>query len=103
MTAPLMSREQASEVLEKIVYERVQSCLQLPELFRFELDLWVAVHECGLGDEEAAREIASQMIGRALHRIADDDERYAMLQPFGQQCDLCEEEAFEHRRKPSTS
>ena len=98
INAPLIAAEQASKLLDEIVYERVLSCIDLGALFHFELDLWIAVHECGQLSEDEAREIATQMIDRALHRIADDDQRYAILQPFGQPCDLCEEEEFAARR-----
>jgi len=95
MRAPLMSKEQATKLLEEVVYERVLACVQLMSLFRFELDLWVAVHEAGLGDEERSREIASEMIDRALHRVADDEQRYALFD----QCEVCGDDA----PKPSAS
>lgn len=102
MSGALIPADHAGALLDEVVYERVLACLQLPSLFKFELDLWVAVYECGFADEDRARAIASEMIDRALHRIADDEQRYAALQPFGD-CDLCEEEASEQRTKKTAS
>lgn len=96
--AALITPERATKLLDEIVFERVLGFVDLDGLYRFEQELWCALGECGLDDDEIAEE-AKAMIDRALARIADDPRRYATFgpgpgeHPFGFDCPDCIEEA----------
>jgi hypothetical protein len=67
---PLMSAEQATQLLDRIVHERVRELVDLCALLDFEQELWHALAECGLSREEVPR-ISAQMIARAFAMIGE--------------------------------
>lgn len=91
----MMTPEQASKLLDEVIYERVVRHIDVDGLHRFELELWLALQEVtGATDMVRAREL----IDRALVRFRDDPRRMIGASPFGD-CELCEEEAMENARK----
>lgn len=88
--APLIAPEHAARLLDDVLYERVLDCVDLQKLFLVEVELWVALAECEVAaNDEAAKQIAKQMIDRALRRLPDDDRRYSLMPPFGPACADC--------------
>ena len=47
-----MTAEQASKLLEEVIYERVVSFIDTELLFAFEHELWFAYDVAGAADEE---------------------------------------------------
>ena len=100
--APLIAPEHAARLLDDVLYERVLDCIDLQKLFLVEVELWVALAECDIAEtDEAAKQLAKQMIDRALRRLPDDDRRYSLLPPFGPACADCPN-ADGEPRGPST-
>jgi hypothetical protein len=101
---PLLRPDQASKLLDDVLYERVLGCIDLEALFMVEVDLWAALYESDVTDEVTAKRLAKEMIDRALRRLPDEERRYGMVRPFGSECADCEEELLEaatrKRRKP---
>lgn len=90
----LVPPEKAQELLEEVLYERVVEHVDVAALYKLESDLWMAMCDVEVMHEDAARTAARDMIARALRRLADEPDRYAqLLSPFGDDCELCEEEA----------
>jgi hypothetical protein len=87
----VIAQATAAKLLEEVLYARVLECLDVRKLFMIELDLWVALCESQGEPEQRARELAKDMIDRALTRVVGDPDRYATLSPFGTDCDLCGE------------
>jgi hypothetical protein len=85
--------EQASKLLDDVIYERVLKHIDIEGLHAFELELWVALQDCGIESDIAAK--ARELIDHALARFRDDPVR--SMEPFGG-CELCEEEALAHAR-----
>jgi len=101
---PLIAPDKAAQLLDDVLYERVLGCVDLQALFMVEVELWVALSEQEPdASDERTRRIAKDMIDRALVRLPDEERRYAMVWPFGAECELCEDELHEsakqHRRK----
>ena len=88
----MISPEQAGNLLDELVYERVYSCIDLNELTRFANELMSALDECGVADKEVST-VARDMVMRALTRIRDEIERTGPLgahaDPFDDDCPLC--------------
>jgi hypothetical protein len=98
----VITKEQATKLLDEVLYARVLECIDLGKLLGIELDLWAALCEQTGASEMAAREEAKAMLDRALARFASADARYvpmAPFGPFGMDCPDCEDEAAEARRR----
>jgi hypothetical protein len=94
----VIAQEHAAKLLDDVLFARVVECVDLAKLLGVELDLWAAI--CEQTESEAtARENAKLLISRALTRLADSDERYAPIQPFGMDCPDCDDEIRESRRR----
>ena len=89
---PLLAPDQASKLLDDVLYERVLGCIDLQALFMVEVDLWVALSDACIADEEGAKRVAKDMIDRALRRLPDEERRYGPMRPFGFECEDCEDE-----------
>jgi hypothetical protein len=70
-TLPLMPADQASQLLDQVVHERVCALIDFCCLLDFEQELCRALVDCGL-PHESVPSIAVDMIARALVRIGDD-------------------------------
>jgi len=90
----MMSQEQTSNLVERIVYERVVDCIDFDALYALEHLLWAALEHCGVAvtDIEA---LTSDMIGNALDQLRKDPRR-SVTSAFGEAWDLCELEALPH-------
>ena len=95
---PLIAADQAGKLLDELVLDRVLGCIDLQALFMVEVDLWVALSECGVANDEDAKLVAKSIIDRALRRVPDDGRRYPS-RPFGMDCDLCDDEVRETVKK----
>ena len=96
----MIAPDKAARLLDDVLYQRVVECINLPKLLMVEIDLWASLSECTNGVDKALRAEAAAMVDRAIARFAADPERYAPVHPFGTQCDLCEEEVVDRKRKP---
>ena len=65
----LISREQASKLLDSVLYERVLEYVDIEGLVRLEEQLWVTLLELGVAD---AAGTASGLVGEALGRMLGD-------------------------------
>lgn len=93
MTQPLIAADVASKLLDEVIYERVLSFVDLDGLFDFEQQLWHAVRESGIAENEIADRV-KDMVDAALKRLVDEPQRYMTLAAGdGFDCELCEEEA----------
>jgi hypothetical protein len=78
-----LSSEQATKLLDDLIYERVLSFIDLDGLFGFEQELWCAYEELGPGGDHVAV-AAKTMIDRALVRLCEDPRRYMTFgEPYG--------------------
>jgi hypothetical protein len=84
--------DRANELAEQLVYERVIACIDFDQLFRLEQELWFALGAINDDDREVAA-LSKELIDKALRLMPDDPRRYAAIQPFGAECELCEQEA----------
>ena len=100
--APLLRPEQASKLLDDVLYERVLGCIDLQALFMVEVDLWVALSESDVTDEDTAKQLAKAMIDRALRRLPDEERRYGPMRPFGFECSDCENELLDSAKRRRT-
>jgi len=90
---PLIAPDVASKLLDGIIYERVLSFVDLDGLYDFEQQLWQAVGESGIAEDEIADRV-KDMIDNALKKLVDEPRRYiAFGLGDGFDCDLCEDEA----------
>jgi hypothetical protein len=96
---PLLGPDQASKLLDDVLYERVLGCIDLQALFMVEVDLWVALSDACVADEDGAKRVAKDMIDRALRRLPDEERRYGPMRPFGFECADCEEELLENTKR----
>jgi len=95
---PLMTPDQASKLLEEVIYERVVSFIDTELLFAFEQELWFAYDVAGCADEEDVPMIVKALIDRALMRFCDDPRRYIDIggpADLDDDCELCEQLARE--------
>ena len=93
MTAPLIAPDVASKLLEEVIYERVLSFVDLDGLYDFEQQLWLAVGESGIAEDEIPDRV-KDMIDAALKKLLDEPRRYMTFGVGdGLDCELCEEEA----------
>jgi hypothetical protein len=99
LNIPLLEPGQASKLLEDVLYERVLGCIDLQALFMIEVDLWVALSECDVADDDTAKRLAKEMIDRALRRLPDEERRYGMVRPYGFECPDCEEELLDSAKQ----
>lgn len=105
--AALMTPEQASKLLDEVVYERVVGCIDFDALFQFEQELWHALYECGL-DDEGVIQATDQLIERALARAGTDPRRHCSDETYAEvlaDCELRDKLArdAERDKKRSTS
>jgi hypothetical protein len=104
---PLMQPDQASKLLDEVIYERVLSFVDLDGLFEFERELWCAYDEAGVADEVDVPQLVKAMIDRALMRVCDEPRRYMEFrpsfdpEPFGD-CERCEQEAAAAKKTRKT-
>ena len=105
---PLIAPDQASKLLDEVVYERVLGFIDLDGLFDFERELWCAYDEAGIAGPDEVPAIVKAMIDKALIRFCDEPRRYAVfdtplgVDPFGD-CALCEQEAAAAKKKRKVS
>lgn len=93
MTAPLIAPDVAGRLLEEVIYERVLSFIDLDGLYEFEQQLWLAVGESGIAEDEIPDRV-KDMIDAALKKLVDEPRRYVTFGiGEGFDCELCEEEA----------
>jgi hypothetical protein len=86
---PLMSREQATAVLDQVVLDRLVSLIDMDELLSFECDLFLALRQCGSEPVDAAEQ-SREMITSAFHRLGDElRERLGRSAAFSD-CEMCE-------------
>jgi hypothetical protein len=79
----LLSAEQATKLLDDLVYERVLSFIDLDGLFGFEQELWCAYEELGASGDNVPIAVKT-MIDRALVRLCEDPRRYMTFgEPYG--------------------
>lgn len=101
---PPLSDDEASTLLDGLIYEQVVACVDLDELHALEQTLALLASELdGIGPTRAAT-LATAVIDGALRRLPDDLRRYldaASLLCEG--CPLCEEEARASRSTTSGS
>lgn len=100
---PLLAPEHASRLLDDVLYERVLACVDLEVLFLLETELWLALAQCEIADDEAAKQLAKALIDRALRRLPDEPRRYRLVRPFDEDCPDCEAELREARSPKRTS
>ena len=95
--APLLEPDQASDLLDLVVYEQVLGCIDLDELYHLEQSL--ALSATGLPGISHQRgiELAKLMLDRAFRRLPDDIRTYlrAVEALACNGCELCEQEACE--------
>lgn len=70
-TRPLMAAEQASQLLDHVVHQRVRELIDFCCLLDFEQELRHALRDCGLPRAEI-RLVSAQLISRALTRIGEE-------------------------------
>lgn len=70
-TRPLMPAEQASQLLDHVVQQRVRELIDFCCLLDFEQELSRALVDCGLAHDIVQR-TSAQMIARALTRIGEE-------------------------------
>lgn len=70
-TRPLIPADQARQLLDQVVHERVCELIDFCCLLEFEQELCRALVDCGL-PHECVPTIAVDMIARALVRISDE-------------------------------
>src|SRR6185295_13866157 len=87
--------DQATELLDHVVYEQVLECIDLDELVQLEQSL--ALNATGLPGitHQRGTELAKAMLDRAFHRLPDDIRTYlrAVEALACDGCALCEQEA----------
>jgi hypothetical protein len=97
--APLLDTDQASDLLDLVVYEQVLGCIDLDELYHLEQSL--ALSATGLPgiSHQRGTELAKLMLDRAFRRLPDDIRTYlrAVEALACNGCELCEHEAREAR------
>lgn len=97
MTQPLIAPDVASKLLDEVIYERVLSFIDLDGLYDFEQQLWLAVGESDIPEDEIPARV-KDLIDAALKRLVDEPRRYMTFGlPAGLgdgfDCELCEQEA----------
>jgi hypothetical protein len=93
VTAPLIAPDVAGKLLEEVIYERVLSFIDLDGLYEFEQQLWLAVGESGIAEDEVPARV-KDMIDTALKKLIEEPRRYMTFgMGTGFDCELCEEEA----------
>ena len=85
---PLMHPDQAANVLDQVLYERVADLFDFAGLFELEQQLWSGLQAAGAAEDQIAG-IASALLDRALLRLTDDPRRHVDIG----RCLLCEEDA----------
>lgn len=93
----MIAPEQASKLLDDVIYERVLRHIDIEGLHAFEIELWLALHDCGIESDTGAQ--ARELIDRALARFRDDPVRVMRSGPFAD-CDLCDEEEIARAKPP---
>ena len=107
LNIPLMAPDQASKLLDEVIYERVLGFIDVDGLYDFERELWCAYDEAGIADEDDVPKVVKAMIDKALMRFCDEPRRYMDfgtplgVDPFGD-CALCEQEAAAMHKKRRT-
>jgi hypothetical protein len=104
---PLIAHDQASKLLDEVIYERVMSFIDLEGLFLFEQELWSAFDEAGCADDGDVPMRVKELIDRALMRFCDDPRRYLdFCGPTSagsfDDCELCEQEAKQAAKRGKT-
>jgi hypothetical protein len=72
-----MPAEQASQLLDHIVHERVREVIDYCCLLDFEQELWRALHDSGLPRDEVPH-VSARLIARALTRIGEEHVKLAI-------------------------
>jgi hypothetical protein len=82
---PLLSPDQASTLLEQVIYEQVVACVDLDALYQLEQSLILQLGELAGVSDDQVPQLAKAMLDRALLRLPDDVRRYlqAVDWPFG--------------------
>jgi hypothetical protein len=101
---PPLSDDEASTLLDGLIYEQVVACVDLDELAALEQTIVLLAGELDGVDPARAAGLATAVVDGALHRLPVDIRRYldtARLLCEG--CPLCEEEARASRSTTSGS
>jgi hypothetical protein len=101
----LLTGDQASDLLDRVVYEQVLECIDLDELFHLEQSLALTAGDLPGMSHERATELARSTLDRAFRRLPDDIRNYlrAVEALTCEGCELCEEEARETRGASGTT
>jgi hypothetical protein len=99
---PPLSDDEASTLLDGLVYEQVVACVDLDELAALEQTIVLLAGELDGVDPARAAALATAVVDGALHRLPVDIRRYLdAARSLCEDCPLCEEEA-RASRSPST-
>jgi hypothetical protein len=102
---PLVTPDQATILLDQVIYEQVLEAVDVDALYRLEQTLIMQISDLDGVSHLRAENVARSMIERALLRLPDDIRRClsaaAFLECDG--CELCDEEALQVRRSRDPS
>ena len=98
MSGSVVPADRASDLAEQLIYERVIACIDFDALMLFEQELWCALGAINDDDREVTA-LAKELIDKALRLMPEDPRRYAAIQPFGMECELCEQEAHSQAKE----
>lgn len=95
----LLPAEQATDLLDRVVYEQVLECIDLDELFQLEQSLAFTASSLPGVSHARSTELAKSLLERAFRRLPDDIRNYlsAVEALACNGCELCEEEAREEQ------
>jgi len=96
----LLAADQATDLLDRVVYEQVLECIDLDELFQLEQSLAFTASSLPGVSHARSTELAKSLLERAFRRLPDDIRNYlsAVEALACNGCELCEEEAREDAR-----
>ena len=101
----LLAADQATDLLDRVVYEQVLECIDLDELFQLEQSLAFTASSLPGVSHARSTELAKSLLERAFRRLPDDIRNYlsAVEALACNGCELCEEEAREEARDARSS
>ncbi|HWU85649.1 MAG TPA: hypothetical protein VN253_00130 [Kofleriaceae bacterium] len=88
---PLLSPDQASRLLDGVIFTRIAELIDLPRLYDLEAMIALQIESLG-ADRDRARTLAKAMIDRALLRVARTSRGWPCRDgpaPGDGACDLC--------------
>ena len=101
----LLAADQATDLLDRVVYEQVLECIDLDELFQLEQSLAFTASSLPGVSHARSTELAKSLLERAFRRLPDDIRNYlsAVEALACNGCELCEEDAREDARESRAS